>query len=101
GNREVRDGAISARLFALPASMIARASGTEQVVRSRPPAARSCMAGAAPFEGTQATWFGASPNACIQPTSARCQIPPWPVPDAFILPAGAALIASANSLTVL
>ena len=90
-----------ARLRALPASMMARASGTEQVVRSRPPAARSCIAGAAPFDGTQATWFGASPIACIQPTSARCQMPPWPVPEALNLPAGAALMASASSFTVL
>ena len=31
------------------------AGGTEGVTGSPPPAARSCMAGAAPFDGTQAT----------------------------------------------
>ncbi len=51
----LRAGAMMARLLAFPASIIARPSGTEQVTMSRPPAARSCMAGAAPFEGTQAT----------------------------------------------
>src|ERR1700716_4449714 len=101
GKAGLRFSDISARLRALPASMIARPSGTEQVVRSRPPAARSCIAGAAPFDGTQPTWLAGSPIAFIQPTSARCQIPPWPVPEAFILPGGAALIASASSLTVL
>src|SRR5882757_3956176 len=101
GNEGLRAGAMTASARALPASMIARASGIEHVQRSRPPAARSCIAGAAPFEGTQPTWLAGSPIAFIQPTSARCQIPPWPVPEAFILPGGAALMASASSLTVL
>ena len=48
-------GAMIASARALPASMMARASGMEHVQRSRPPAARSCIAGAAPFEGTQPT----------------------------------------------
>src|SRR5688572_25032621 len=91
GYSVVRVGDITARHFALPASIIARASGTEQVVRSRPPAARSCMAGAAPFDGTHATWLAGRPIACIQPTKARCQMPPCPVPDALNLPTGAAL----------
>src|ERR1044071_4627737 len=101
GNSLVRVGDITARQRALPASIIARASGTEQVVMSRPLAARSCIAGAAPFDGTHATWLAGRPIACIQPTSARCQMPPWPVPDALNLPGGAALMASARSLTVL
>ena len=54
-NAGLRSDAITARLFTLPASIIAFASGTEQVAMSMPPAARSCTAGAAPFEGTQAT----------------------------------------------
>ena len=44
---------------------------------------------------------GGKPIACIQPTSARCQMPPWPVPEALNLPGGAALMASASSFTVL
>src|ERR1700710_525 len=101
GNDGWRAAAMMASARALPASMMARASGIEQVQRSSPPAARSCIAGAAPFEGTQPTWLAGSPIAFIQPTSARCQMPPWPVPDAFILPGGAAFMASASSLTVL
>src|SRR3954465_1079773 len=101
GNDGLRAGAMMASARALPPRMIARASGMEQVQRSSPPAARSCIAGAAPFDGTQPTWFAGSPIAFIQPTSARCQMPPGPVPGVFILPGGAALIASASSLTVL
>ena len=41
----LRCGAITARLTALPASIMALASGTEQVTMSMPPAARSCIAG--------------------------------------------------------
>src|SRR3954452_12652425 len=101
GNDGLRAGAMIASARALPASMMARASGIEQVHRSSPPAARSCIAGAAPFDGTQPTWLAGRPNAFIQPTSARCQMPPWPVPEAFSLPGGVALIASASSFTVL
>ena len=54
-NCGLRSEAMMASDRALPASSMARASGTEQVTRSMPPAARSCIAGAAPFEGTQAT----------------------------------------------
>src|SRR3982074_2319306 len=39
--------------------------------------------------------------AVNQPINARCQMPPWPVPDALNFPAGAALMASASSFTVL
>src|SRR5436309_787499 len=81
--------------------MVARASGTEQVVRSRLPATRSCMAGAAPFDADHATWLAGNPIARIQPTSARCQMPPCPVPDALNFPGGAPLMAFASSFTVL
>ena len=54
-NCGLRALAMIASDLALPASIIARASGTEQVTISMPPAARSCMPGAAPFDGTQAT----------------------------------------------
>src|ERR1041384_7038402 len=101
GNALLRAGAMIASARPVPASSVARASGVEEVQRSSPPAARSCIAGAAPFDGTQATWFAGRPIAFIQPTSARCQMPPWPVPEALNLPGGAALIASASSFTVL
>ena len=48
---------------------------------SRPPAARSCMPGAAPFDGTQATWFGWQPHA-LEPADER------QVPDAALAGAG-------------
>jgi hypothetical protein len=32
------------------------------------------------------------------PAIARCQMPPWPVPEAFSLPAGLALMAAMASL---
>ncbi len=97
-NCGLRCGAMMARERARPASMMARASGTEQVTMSTPPAARSCMAGAAPFEGTQRTWSAARPMAPSQPASARCQMPPWPVPEALNCPGREALIASARAL---
>src|SRR3954453_17271477 len=81
--------------------MVARASGTEQVVRSRLPATRSCIAGAAPFDADHETWFAGNRIACIQPTSARCQMPPCPVPDALNFPGGATLMALLSSCTVL
>ena len=36
--------------------------------------------------------------SCSMPAIARCQMPPWPVPDALSLP-GFALIAATRSLT--
>ena len=67
---------------------------------STPPATRSCIAGAAPFEGTHGIVVGAILRSSIRPASARCQIPPCPVPEAFSLP-GLALAASSASFTVL
>ena len=49
------EDAMIAKDRALPASINAFPSGTEHVTMSMPPAARSCIAGAAPFEGTHAT----------------------------------------------
>src|SRR3982751_978432 len=95
----LRSLAMMASERALPASTSARDSGSEQVTRSSPLAARSCIAGPAPLDGTQARWFDLRPMACNQPTRARCQMPPCPVPDALNLPAGDALIASARALT--
>src|SRR6267143_388703 len=83
---------------ALPASIIGRASGIEHGTTSTPPAIMSCMPGAAPFDGTQGSAFGSMPCSFSRPAIARCQMPPWPVPEAFIFP-GLALIAARRSLT--
>ena len=89
-----------ARLLTLPASISERASGIEQGTMSTPPATMSCRPGAAPLEGTQGAAAGSTFRSFSMPASARCQMPPWPVPEALCLP-GLALIASTRSLTVL
>src|SRR2546425_2957237 len=80
----------------LPASIIERASGIEQGTTSTPPATRSCSPGAAPFEGTHGSAVGSTPWSLSSPAIARCQMPPCPVPEAFIFP-GVALIAAIRS----
>src|SRR5438445_11775885 len=92
--------AITARLLTLPASISERASGSEQGTISTPPATRSCRPGAAPLDGTHGTLAGSTFRSCSMPATARCQIPPWPVPDALNLP-GLAFIAATSSLTFL
>ena len=87
-----------ARARTLPASIMARASGIEQGTTSTPPATMSCKPGAAPFDGTQGTVAGLTPSDCSMPASARCQMPPWPVPEALNL-FGLALMASTTSLS--
>src|SRR5713101_6077169 len=77
----------------LPASIIERASGIEQGTTSTPPATMSCKPGAAPFEGTQGSALGSTPWSFRRPAIARCQMPPWPVPEAFNFP-GLDLIAA-------
>src|SRR5512134_4115222 len=89
-----------ARLLTLPASMRERASGIEHGTISTPPATRSCRPGAAPFDGTQGTVAGSTLRLLSMPAIERCQIPPWPVPDALNLP-GFDLIASTSSFAVL
>src|SRR4029453_18452464 len=89
--------AITARLLTLPASMRERASGSDTGAICTPPATRSCSPGAAPLDGTHGTLAGSTFRSCSMPASARCQIPPCPVPDAFILP-GLALMAATNSV---
>src|SRR4029453_13305716 len=88
--------AITARLFTLPASISERASGSDTGAICTPPATRSCSPGAAPFDGTHGTLAGSTLRSFSMPAMARCQMPPWPVPDAFILP-GLALIADRRS----
>ena len=54
--------------------------------------------GAAPLDGTHGSAFGSMPCCFSRPAIARCQMPPCPVPEAFILP-GFALIAESSSFT--
>ena len=86
GNRAAREPAITLSERTLPASMSERASGNEQGTNSTPPATRSCRPGAAPLEGTQGTLAGSTLASLSQPASARCQMPPCPVPEALNLP---------------
>jgi len=83
---------------ALPESIMARASGIEQGTTSTPPATMSCMPGAAPLDGTHGRAFGSMPCCFSRPAMARCQMPPCPVPEAFIFP-GFALMAANRSFT--
>ena len=101
GNSAARSVAITASERTLPASIRLRASGSEQGTNSTPPAARSCRPGAAPLLGTQGTLAGSIFRSLSMPASARCQMPPWPVPEALNLPGGAALIAVSTSAMVL
>ena len=78
----------------------ASASGIEVETNSTPPAARSVSAVAAPVLGTQRIESGDTPSACIRPASARCQLPPCPLPDATTL-FGFALMCANSSFTVL
>ena len=57
-------------------------------------------AGAAPFDGTHGSGIRIDALLLEQAGEARCQMPPWPVPEAFSLP-GLALIAASRSLAVL
>src|SRR4051812_14686590 len=91
---------ITARLLTLPASINERASGNEHGTTSTPPATRSCSPGAAPFDGTHGAAAGSTLRSFSMPAIARCQMPPWPVPDALNLP-GFALIAATRSFAVL
>ena len=84
----------------LPASISARASGREQVTNSTPPAIRSFKPGAAPWEGTHGDASAGIRFELSMPASAKCQMPPWPVPLDLYLP-GLFLIAVKTSLTVL
>ena len=54
--------------------------------------------GAAPCDGTHGRAFGSMPCSRRSPAIARCQIPPWPVPEALSLP-GFALMAASRSFT--
>jgi tripartite-type tricarboxylate transporter receptor subunit TctC len=54
--------------------------------------------GAAPLDGTQGSAAGSMPWSLSSPAIARCQMPPWPVPEALSLP-GFALIAASRSFT--
>ena len=87
----LRSAAMMARLRALPASIIARASGTEQVTRSRPPAARSCIAGAAPFERHPGDVVGLQAHR-LQPADQR------EMPDAALAGAGGLELAGRRRL---
>src|SRR5688572_1775238 len=100
GNSDARESAITASDFTLPASISERASGSEHGTNSTPPATRSCSPGAAPLDGTHGTDAGSTLASCSQPASARCQMPPCPVPDALNLP-GLALMAASTSAMVL
>src|SRR5438105_9135503 len=94
-------GGLSAKIasdFTLPASISERASGIEHGTMSTPPATRSCKPGAAPLDGTHGAAAGSIFRSCSNPAIARCQIPPWPVPEALYLP-GLAFTASTTSLT--
>ena len=77
-----------------------RASTTEQVTKSTPPATMSCSPEAAPLEGTQGTADASIPAESSMPARARCQMPPWPVPEPLSLP-GLFLTASSTSWAVL
>ncbi len=68
--------AITARLLTLPASISARASGSDTGAICTPPATRSCRPGAAPFDGTHGTLAGSTLRSCSIPAIARCQMPP-------------------------
>ena len=75
-----------------------RASTTEQVTMSTPPrpvpAGRARRPARDPRRGV-----GSMPASFSMPASARCQMPPCPVPEALCLP-GLALTASRTSLAV-
>ena len=86
GNLGSFSAAMMASGLTLPASIKVAASGKEQVLISMPPAIRSCKAGAAPLLGIHLMASGDRPMAFIQPAMARCQMPPWPVPESFNLP---------------
>ena len=101
GKRSARLASITASERTLPASISERASGSEHGTNSTPPATRSCRPGAAPCEGTHGTAAGSTFRSASMPASARCQMPPWPVPEALNLPGGAALIAAITSFMVL
>ena len=89
-----------ARLLTLPASISERASGSDTGAISMPPATMSCKPGAAPLLGTHGTEAGSILRSRNMPASARCQMPPCPVPDALNLP-GLALMAASRSFSVL
>src|SRR6218665_136265 len=74
---------------ALPASISGRASGSDAATMSTPPAARSTSAGAGPLDGTQRTATVSSFRSLSMPARLRCQMPPWPVPEALRLPGAA------------
>ena len=98
GNSAARRSSITASDRTLPASMRERASGSEHGTNSTPPAARSCSPGAAPLDGTQGTLAGSIFASLNMPASARCQMPPWPVPEALNLPGLAFTAANTSAI---
>jgi hypothetical protein len=100
GNSAAREVAITASERTLPASISERASGSEHGTNSTPPATRSCRPGAAPLDGTHGTVAGSTLASRSQPASARCQMPPCPVPEALNLPGLALMAASASAMVL-
>jgi hypothetical protein len=87
-----------ASAFTLPASMSERASGIEHGDDLHAAGHEVLQPGAAPLDGHPRHGSRIEALVLEQPASARCQMPPCPVPEALNLP-GFAFTAASRSFT--